>query len=115
MQNYYFTLNYLQITHQGIVSSDGRASFATLIYGNDGVKAINDLQDLKVIGFDAGDRVNSATVMSSGLSSLQTLKPVNIFRIDGKNSILLIVLYLYDDYTLQVIVSLQPILVKSVA
>ena len=98
------------------MSSDGNVSFATFVYGDDGVKAINDLQNVKLIGFDAGDSIKGATVLSPGFSSQQTLQPVNTFRIDGNK----IALYLvaWNDYNyiiLQVIVSLQPILVKSVA
>ena len=66
------------------MSSDGKASFAAFIYGDDGVDTINNLLYVKLIGFDAGDTVKSATVLSPGFSSLQTLQPVNIFRIDGK-------------------------------
>ena len=69
------------------MSSDGNVSFATFVYGDDGVEAINDLLDVKLIGFDAGDTVKSATVLSPSLSSLRTLEPVNTFRIDGKYSL----------------------------
>ena len=65
------------------MSSDGKVSFAAFIYGDDGVNTINNL-NVKLIGFDAGDTVRSATVLSPGFSSLQTLQPVNIFRIDGE-------------------------------
>ena len=70
------------------MSSDGKASFATLVYGDDGVEVINNLLDVKLIGFDAGDTIKSATVLSPGFSSLK-LKPVNIFRIDGNNTIII--------------------------
>lgn len=73
------------------MSSDGIASFATFVYGNDGLETLNNLIDDKIVGFDAGDGIRSATVLSPGLSSLQELQSVNIFRIDGRptNQILL--------------------------
>ena len=73
----------LQITYQAIVSSDGNASFASFVFDQDGIDKINNLQADKVIGFDAGDTINSATIVSPGFSSLQTLEPLNTFRIDG--------------------------------
>ena len=67
------------------MSSNERASFATFVYGAEGVDKINNLLHVKLIGFDAGDTIRSATVLSPRFSSLQTLQPVNTFRIDGKN------------------------------
>ena len=66
------------------MSSDGRISFATLIYSDDGADAINNFSDV-LIGFDAGDTIRSATVLSPGFSSQHTLQPVNTFRIDGNS------------------------------
>ena len=69
---------YVQITYQVVISTNSRASFVAYIYGEDGVDAVKNLQEVKLIGFDAGDTVRSATV------SMEILQPVNIFRIDGK-------------------------------
>ena len=45
---------------------------------------INNLSSHKLIGFDASDTIRSATIVSSGFSSLPTLRHFNTFRIDGK-------------------------------
>ena len=77
-------MHFIQITYQAIISSDGRASFATFVYDEEGINEISaNSLSVKVVGFDAGDRVESATVLSPGFSSVPILEHLNTFRIDG--------------------------------
>ena len=79
------------------------------------MEKINNLLADKLIGFDAGDAIRSATVLSPGFSTLKNLKQSNTFRIDGK------ILHLFHPSlsasppNLQVTASPQPILDTSVA
>lgn len=57
-------------------------SFATFVYDRDGIEKIDNLLADKLIGFDAGDAIRSATVLSPSFSTF--LKQSNSFRIDGK-------------------------------
>lgn len=76
-------LSFDQITHQVVLSTDRRASFAAFIYDNASVGQVNSLATGKLIGFDAGDGIRSATVQSSSFSSLPSVSSLNIFRVDG--------------------------------
>jgi hypothetical protein len=73
----------IQIIFQAILSTDGRASFVALVYESEGLSAIQRLNGIKLVGFDAGDGIRSASVLSLGFSSIETLTRLNIFRIDG--------------------------------
>ena len=70
----------MQVTCQVVLTSDGRVSFAAFIYDEDSIDNIHNIWANKLVGFDAGDEIRSATYHSPGLSNLQT---VNYFRIDG--------------------------------
>lgn len=59
------------------MATDGRASFAAFIYEEGGAVAIQDYREDKVVGFDGGDQIRSASL------SLQNLADVNVLRIDG--------------------------------
>jgi hypothetical protein len=54
-----------------------------LVYESKGLSAIESLNGIKLVGFDAGDGVRSASVLGPRFSNLQTLTELNIFRIDG--------------------------------
>ena len=72
-----------QTTFQAVVTTDGRSSFVALVYTNDGVE-IEGLRTTKLVGFDAGDGIRSATVLSQGFSGIENLTSVNVFRVDGE-------------------------------
>lgn len=65
------------------MSTDGRVSFVAFVYDSESITAIEDLQDTKLVGFDAGDGIRSATILSPGFSSFESLNTLNVFRIDG--------------------------------
>ena len=73
----------LQVTFQAVLSTDGVASFVAFVYENESIPAIEALQGLEIVGFDAGDRARSATVFDAGSSGTGTLTTSQIFRIDG--------------------------------
>ena len=66
-----------------MVSTDGISSFVTLVYDSEAITAIEELNEIKVAGFDAGDGIRSATILSPGFASIEILETVNVFRIDG--------------------------------
>ena len=70
----------MQVTCQVILTSDGQVSFAAFIYDEGSVNNIHNISADKLVGFDAGDEIRSATYHTPGLSNLQV---VNYFRIDG--------------------------------
>ena len=65
-----------------VLATDGKASFAALLYEN--TSAIESVTSgvQAIVGFDAGDQGRSATVLS-GNTHDHTLKTINIYRIDG--------------------------------
>lgn len=67
----YFSL--LQFTFQAVLSTDGRVSFATFIYGGVG-------NVFGSVGFNAGDRTRFSNIDS------ESLMEVNTYRIDGMKS-----------------------------
>ena len=73
----------LQVTFQVVLSTDGRASFATLIYED----PINVMSGRYQVGFDSGDRRRGVNLLGADSISWNTQR-VNIFRIDGKSVIL---------------------------
>ena len=58
-------------TYQAVLSTDGNASFVSLIYEN--IESVT-------VGFSAGDQIRNTTIYRSG--PLNHLLPI-IFRIDG--------------------------------
>lgn len=76
----------MQVLHQAVLTSDGKATFAAFIYDNETISIAKAFEGDILAGFDAGDQVRSLTTHSPGFSSLQNLEEINIFRIDGKAS-----------------------------
>ena len=74
---------YMQVTFQVVLSTDGRASFATLVYED----PINVMSGRYQVGFDSGDRRRGVNLLGADSISWNTQR-VNIFRIDGKSVIL---------------------------
>lgn len=65
----------MQLTFQVVLSTDGRASFATFIYPN--ISNIRQSSGRQVVGFNAGDRNRLSNI------AVNSLETVNLFRIDG--------------------------------
>ena len=74
----------MQISFQVVLSTDGKTSFATFLYGdvirnllacdlNNGLNFLNGF----VVGFNAGDRERFLNILRSDLEE------INVFRIDG--------------------------------
>ncbi len=71
----------IQITFQAVVSTDGRTSFAALIYNEPNL--VFSLNDTQILGFDSGGHVLYADMGEILSLNDQTLDATNIFRIDG--------------------------------
>ena len=78
------TVYYLQQTFQVVLATDGRTSFAILIYDDPDqiVDITSDASRIGMIGFDSGDLRTSTTLLSTERITYQ-LENTNIFRIDG--------------------------------
>ena len=72
----------LQQTFQVALATNGKESFANLIYASP--ERVRDIVNSGngVVGFDAGDEMRSATVLSRNMDS-NTFRSSNWFRIDG--------------------------------
>ena len=72
---------YSQVTFQAVLSSDGRTSFVTTIYGN--VPQVRNVVSTigAIVGFDAGDNSRSSSLSRSRTADLNS---INTFRIDGR-------------------------------
>ena len=67
-----------------MLATDGKASFAVLIY-DDPSRIMSNISNINgIIGFDAGDQFRSATIISRRNRNNSILNKTNIFRIDGK-------------------------------
>lgn len=78
---------FLQQTFQAVLSTDGRRSFAILIYENPTNTRIITTAYSAIAGFNAGDQLRSATVLS-GMIVKQNFGVLNVFRIDGESALL---------------------------
>ena len=67
---------FMQTTFQLVLSTNGNASFAALMYQDP--TTLTDFPREHVVGFDAGDRNRGITFMPNELQG------ANVFRIDGK-------------------------------
>ncbi len=63
---------------QGVLATDGNASFAFLLYENETICSLSNC----VAGFDAGDAIRSTVVNDN--QNNRFLQEKYIFRIDGK-------------------------------
>ena len=70
------------MSFQLVLSSDGHATFAAVVYKDPHV--VENLQEQVQVGFNAGDRTRGANIFGTNAVDYGTLEPVNIFRIDGK-------------------------------
>lgn len=68
-------LFFLQISFQVVLSTDGNVSFAYFLYKN--LNVFSQVPNNYQIGFSAGDGVRKSNI------EFNSLKSINIFRIDG--------------------------------
>ena len=68
----------LQYTFQAVLATDGTASFAIFLYGD--ITTLLDLSNAQrtQIGFNGGDGEHMSNI------PVNSLEPVNIYRIDGR-------------------------------
>ena len=69
-----------------VLSSDGNASFAALIYDNP--RAVEEFDRPLQVGFDAGDKTRGVNILGEHSVYGPQLQRVNLFRIDGKDLIM---------------------------
>ncbi len=69
------------MTFQVVLSSDGNASFAALIYKNP--HRVEEFNGPLQVGFDAGDKTRGVNIVGDHSVYGTPLQGVNLFRIDG--------------------------------